>query len=138
MTFKNYLLWIWQLPQNICGIFYKYISKNNRIACIENEYSRLVNAEVYLQRTGGAVTLGKYIFVCQNFTDKEETIKHECGHVLQSKILGPLYITVIGIRSLIHACLHDKVCSNDNYYHFFTERWANKLIEKFLNKNLHK
>lgn len=55
------------------------------------------------------------------------TIQHESGHVKQSKILGPLYLLVIGLPSIVHAAMHRTVCKNPNYYHFYTEKWANKL-----------
>ena len=55
-------------------------------------------------------------------------VLHECGHVKQSRILGPLYLFVIGIPSIIHAALPCKKCKETNYYHFYTEKWANKLM----------
>lgn len=126
----NILFYIWQLPQNLCGVLYKNISKNNRISVIENDDYRSVGAEVYLQKSNGGVTLGKYIFINQDYTDKEAVIKHECGHVKQSKILGPLYLIIIGIPSLLHAWfIHDYVCENSDYYHWYTEKWANKLMK---------
>lgn len=120
--------WIWQLPQNLCGVVYKNINKNNRIAEVENEDSRRVNAKVYLQRYIGGVTLGKYIFICQDYTDKEIVIKHECGHVKQSKILGPLYLIVIGLPSIIWAMTYNYIAPYNSYYDFYTEKWANKLM----------
>ena len=130
---KSSLLWLWQLPQNLCGIIYRSISKDNRICVIENDDSRSVGAKVYLQRAKGGVTLGKYVFINQDYTDKEAVIKHECGHVKQSKILGPLYLLVIGIPSILHAWLSNYIgcCWKNgkyNYYHFYTEKWANKLM----------
>lgn len=128
LNLKEKLLWVWQLPQNLCGIFYRSISKNNRIAVIENNDSRRVGAKVYLQKALGGVTLGKYIFISQDFHNKEEDIKHECGHVKQSKILGPLYLLIIGVPSLIHAALF-KGTTYEEYYKFYTESWANKLMD---------
>ena len=130
---KSSLLWLWQLPQNLCGIIYRSISEDNRICVIENNDSRSVDAEVYLQRAKGGVTLGKYIFINQDYIDKEIVIKHECGHVKQSKILGPLYLLVIGIPSILHAWLNNYIgcCWKNgeyNYFHFYTEKWANKLM----------
>lgn len=130
---KSSLLWLWQLPQNLCGIIYRSTSEDNRICVIENNDSRSVDAEVYLQRTKGGVTLGKYIFINQDYIDEEIVIKHECGHVKQSKILGPLYLLVIGIPSILHAWLNNYIgcCWKNgeyNYYHFYTEKWANKLM----------
>ena len=130
---KSSLLWLWQLPQNLCGIIYRSISKDNRICVMENNDSRSVGAKVYLQKTNGGISLGKYIFINQDYLDKEIIIKHECGHVKQSKILGPLYLLVIGIPSILHAWLNNYIgcCWKNgeyNYYHFYTEKWANKLM----------
>lgn len=86
-------------------------------------------------RSRGGVTLGKYIFISQTYSDQSNVIKHECGHVRQSKILGPLYLIIIGIPSILHAALNGYIgcCKNNpkGYYHFFTEHWANKLMEKY-------
>ena len=69
--------WIWQLPQNLCGIIYRSISKDNRICVIENNDSRSVGAKVYLQKTNGGISLGKYIFINQDYINEEIVIKHE-------------------------------------------------------------
>lgn len=115
--------WIWQLPQNLCGIVYKSSIKDNIISSLNTDSDYIIS----LKRSNGGVTLGKYIFVYQRYSDLSKVIQHETGHAKQSRILGPLYLIVIGIPSIIHTALHKKVCSNDNYYHFYTESWANKL-----------
>lgn len=120
--------WVWQLPQNLCGLLWKNMSEENRITEVSNSDSESVGARVFLQRTKGGVTLGKYIFIYQDYTNKYTVIKHECGHVKQSKILGPLYLIVISIPSIVHAWLHKYICSDKNYYHFYTESWADRLM----------
>ena len=130
---KSSLLWLWQLPQNLCGIIYRSISEDNRISVVETYDSRSVGAKVYLQKANGGISLGKYIFINQDYIDEDIVIKHECGHVKQSKILGPLYLLVIGIPSILHAWLNNYIgcCWKNgeyNYYHFYTEKWANKLM----------
>lgn len=127
------IIWyIWQLPQNLCGLAWKAIKKNGRIIQIDNEDTRKVKAEVWLMKAGGGVTLGKYIFISQTYTDQTSVIKHECGHVKQSLILGPLYLIVIGIPSILHAWLNGYIgcCdkSPEGYSHFFSEKWADKLM----------
>lgn len=126
--------WVWQLPQNLCGIAWRRIKKDSIIAEVGNSIASSVNAKVYLMKTGGGVTLGKYIFISQTYQDQSKVIKHECGHVKQSKILGPLYLIIIGIPSILHAALNDYIgcCRKHkgNYYHFYTEKWANKLMEE--------
>lgn len=84
-----------------------------------------MDAEAYLMKAGGAVTLGKYVFISHTYRDRGTIIKHECGHVKQSKMLGPLYLIVIGVPSILHAWLNDYIgcCKKhkDGYYHFYTE-----------------
>ena len=120
------ILWLWQFPQNVIGLIWKLLQKSNIISTVETQDSKEVGATVYLMRTDGGVTLGKYIFVSQNYKDKEKTIKHECGHCRQSKILGPLYLLVIGLPSILHAAFNQSIgcCWQKgkwNYYHFYTE-----------------
>ena len=59
---------------------------------------------------------------------------HEYGHTLQSLILGPLYLIVIGIPSTLWGFLpnlHKKRKDEQiSYFSFFTEGWANRLGEK--------
>lgn len=122
--------WIWQLPQNLLGILWRRIKKDSIILEISNEDIRDVGAIAYLIKAGGAVTLGKYVFISQTYRDQSMTIKHECGHVKQSKMLGPLYLIVIGIPSILHAWLNDYIgCDKKKgYSHFYTEKWADKLM----------
>lgn len=126
------LEYLWQLPQNICGIIWRDINSNTIIVEVGNEYASKIEAEVYLMKAKGGVTLGKYIFINQTYEDKKDVIKHECGHVLQSKMLGPLYLIIIGIPSIIWATLHSTFLSNINYYKFYTEKWANELAKKLI------
>lgn len=125
MKFINIAKYMWQLPQNLCGLAWKAVKKNSRIAQVDTEDARSVGAEVWLMKAGGGVTLGKYIFISQTYQDQSAVIRHECGHVKQSLILGPLYLIVIGIPSILHAWLNDYIgCCNkheEGYYHFYTE-----------------
>ena len=122
--FINY---VWQLPQNLLGMLYKDCISDNiitRVNCDATDY------ECYLTRNGGGVTLGRYIFVNQNYTDLSNVILHEIGHTKQSRILGPLYLIIIGIPSISWAGLRRLIpaLKKINYYQFYTENWANKLM----------
>lgn len=130
MSAKDILYWVWQLPQNLLGVLWKRVKKGSVITEISNEDIRSVRAKTYLMKAGSAVTLGKYVFVSQVYRDQSGTIKHECGHVKQSKILGPLYLIVIGIPSILHAWLNDYICCDEEkgYSHWYTEKWADKLM----------
>jgi hypothetical protein len=49
------------------------------------------------------------------------TKKHEQGHYYQNLALGPLYLPVIALPSLIHAAVSP---SHATYEQFYTEKWA--------------
>lgn len=122
MSIKKFLLdWVWQLPQNLCGIIYKS-TISTKVLFTSNKYN------IYVKDSKGNVSLGKYIFISKNSSKSNNVILHECGHCIQSYKLGPLYLLVVGLPSLIHAALHKYICSNKNYYHFFIEKWTNKLV----------
>ena len=80
----------------------------------------------------GSVSLGMFLFVD---TLDDTLIAHEYGHSIQSLILGPFYLFVIGIPSLCWAAFGDKYREKHNktYYEFYTESWANKIVD--LDKN---
>lgn len=129
---KKLLWYLWQLPQNLCGLIYKFICKGK---IVYHDLASDNGASIFLKSGRGSVTLGKYVFIYSEDRELQETIIHELGHVKQSKILGPLYLLVIGIPSIVHCWYNDFVdcCWKDgryHYEHFFTESWAEKLMEK--------
>lgn len=81
----------------------------------------------------GSVSFGLFIFV-NKYDHTEKLRKHEYGHTIQSLILGPLWIFVIGLPSLIWCSCFEKYRRKNNvdYYSFYTESWANKLSDKYL------
>lgn len=124
---SNFLLWLWQFPQNyiafliygclgyLCYYGGKYNGKN------------LIITEYILSN----FSLGDYIFALPNSTDK--SLKHDLGHSYQSQLLGWLYIPVIAIPSVLHNLVHYiayKLGKEWDYYSFYTEKWADKLVEK--------
>lgn len=79
----------------------------------------------YSTNIRGGISLGVAICINDAYRVSDRYVRHEYGHVLQSHMLGPLYLLVIGIPSFIHAWIYDG--SWRGYYRFYTERWANKL-----------
>lgn len=92
-----------------------------------------------------SVSLGMFVFVTKKpfFADKlknEYTVEalsnrlliHEYGHTIQSLILGPLYLFIIGIPSTLWGFLGAKKRKEKQipYGAFFTEGWANILGER--------
>lgn len=122
---KDSIKWLWQFPQNMLAL------------CIEGILCQAAYRE---GKAGGntiivnnilplTLSLGDYLFV--NPMSSQKSIQHECGHSKQSDILGPLYLIVIGIPSLLHSIVHylcNKIGIKWNYYSFYSEYWANKLV----------
>lgn len=81
----------------------------------------------------GGLSLGAFVFVCQGYSP--ELLAHEMGHTLQSAILGPLYLPIIGIPSLVWAGLPQfgrfRARKKISYYRFYPEAWANRLGKRF-------
>ena len=113
------ILYIWQLPQNLAGLGYKIILRG------EKRILKQRSTAFYVAPTmNGGVSLGNYIFLSEKSGLREPVYDHEFGHCIQSRILGPLYLPIVGLRSGLHCMLHN---SANNYYDFCTEKWANKL-----------
>ena len=103
-TLKESLKWIWQFPQNMLAVCLEDILCNAAIRGIKEKGNQIIWCNVL----PSAMSLGDYLFMPIGAT--KESIEHECGHSRQSDILGPLYLIVIGIPSIIHNIVH-AVCS---------------------------
>ena len=116
----NILLYIWQLPQNILGLIIITIYGANKVYELDGIKYR------YCSIFPGGISLGNYIIV---YSAEDNIIKHEYGHTIQSKCLGPLYLIVIGLPSIIWAGLYGNIIpyTKNGYYKFYTEKWADKL-----------
>ncbi len=93
-----------------------------------------------------SVSLGMFVFVTEKpyFAEKlpqyseselsSRLLVHEYGHTVQSLILGPLYLILMGIPSTLWGFLPSLAKKRReeklSYFSFFTERWANRLGEK--------
>ena len=128
---RNLILFIWQLPQHIVAlIYFGYLVMMCKDLGVDSRYKQATVIPCIMR---GAVTLGNYVFVGLN-SEYKETVKHELGHTIQSKILGPLYLIVIGIPSITYCGLRRLFPSlrKKNYYNFYTEKTANYLSEKYI------
>ena len=79
----------------------------------------------------GAVSLGMFVFIGRGATDPAvgppHVIKHEYGHTLQSAMLGPLYLLIVGLPSIIRATWWTRTRQRGDYYRIWFEAWANRL-----------
>jgi hypothetical protein len=102
-------------------------------------------------KSRSSVSLGMFVFITNEpfFYEKlkdeyqkeelsERLLVHEYGHTIQSIILGPLYLILMGIPSTIwgFSARLNKLRREKNisYFAFFTEKWANHLGEMVTNK----
>lgn len=98
-------------------------------------------------KNNSSVSLGIFIFITDEpyfynklkdkYSMKElsnRLLVHEYGHTIQSLILGPLYLIVMGIPSTLWGFLpyfnNKRKKETLSYFCFFTEKWANFLGEK--------
>lgn len=110
--------WIWCFPQMLVGFLVKLITKAEK----HTDYYRF-------KIQFGSVSLGEYIFLCPDHCDDATVLRHEQGHRTQSRMLGLLYLPLIGIPSIIWAGCFGWYRNKHkvSYYSFYTEKWADKL-----------
>ena len=93
------LLSIWQLPQLIIALVMlsfignlKLIKQNKFTFCFE------------ATKMKGGISLGSFAYLAPNLAKIPEFVSHEAeGHIIDSYVLGPLYLIIIGIPSFLHA-----------------------------------
>jgi len=116
------LRYTWELPQNIAAlIYYNYLMDNGLV--MSSYYYK--GSRVFVKFQKGSVTLGNNIFLSSRAA--KGVVDHEFGHTRQSLMLGPLYLIIIGLPSIIWTMTHKYIAPGKDSYDFFTERWANKL-----------
>lgn len=118
--FLFYLIqWTYGIIQNLLGliVFLLFVLKKHHI------YRCSV---ITVWNFKNSLSLGMFIF--SNDINNLYIIKHEYGHSIQSLILGPFWLLIIGIPSILWCTLFSlKIIKNIDYYSFYSERWANKL-----------
>ena len=116
----------WGLPQALTGgmVFLVCGFRRRRYA-----FRSAIVTEWPLDR---GLSLAPFIFVPERCPRR--LLVHEYGHVVQSLMLGPLYLPIIVLPSLTWAGMpalrRRRVRRCVSYYSFYTERWANHLAER--------
>lgn len=124
------LVWLvqltWGLPQTLAGAVLFLCLHGPR------HHGRFRTAVVTQWRSDAGLSLGPFLFVPRNCP--ASLLVHEYGHTIQSLMLGPLYLLVIGLPSLLWAelpaCRRYRARKDFSYYRLFTERWANLLVKR--------
>lgn len=132
----------WGILQTVLGLFVFLAHRKDR-------HYFYHGAVVTEWAAPSSVSLGMFVFVTKKpyFYEKlknEYTMEelsrrllvHEYGHTVQSLILGPLYLIVMGIPStlwgFLPSCAKKRKENQVSYFSFFTESWANALGEWWL------
>ncbi len=141
---KNILYFIWQCTWGILQTGLRFFVFLCNFKCRHYLYHGAVVTE---WEDKSSVSLGMFVFVTKEsyFYEKlkneykidelsSRLLVHEYGHTIQSLILGPLYLIVIGIPSTLWGflpfCARARKEKQISYFWFFTEKWANVLGEK--------
>ena len=113
---------LWGFPQTLLGfiiyLFHRNASHEIYRGCIVTHWNQT-----------GSMGLGMFLFLGKNHSP--ETIVHEFGHSIQSMILGPLFLPVMGIPSFIWCNLpcfrRMRKEQGVSYYTFYPEKSADYL-----------
>lgn len=120
----NIIKYLWQLPQNILGLIVISILKAEK----RSYKVRDITYTIYTANWRGGVSLGNYMIVDLSIHG-DKTILHERGHQIQSLILGPLYLILVGIPSITFNILTMLTILDINkYYKRYPEFWADKIM----------
>lgn len=127
---KKVLFYIWQLPQNLLGLILLLFYRKEQ----KFDYKSDINFYETPEMPSG-ISLGQYVIVRHKYY--VDALNHEYGHTKQSKYLGPLYLLVIGLPSLIGNLIDRIILTNilhwsyaktyKWYYNLPWEKWADKL-----------
>ena len=122
-TVCSVFLQVWQLPQNLLGLLVGcFLKGKRRLPDIPGLPS--VIHFVGARNMHGGISLGNFVYFRP--PAYEILVRHEYGHCRQSRLLGPFYLPVVGLPSLLWA-LWWHPGRPVPYSWFYTERWADRL-----------
>lgn len=121
------LQWTWGIPQNLFGLFVFLFQK-----CKGAKSTHYRESVVTDWNLTSGMSLGMFLFLPKVEPERYRRIRvHEFGHSIQSIILGPLFLPVIALPSVLWAglprCKARRQKRQISYYSFYPERWANAL-----------
>ena len=133
---KQFLLWLWQFPQNLIGFCLTRFRKQTLLFMFNDG----TTGRIYFTNNvfGCGVSLGNYIILdyktywkIRYYNSVLRTYNHEHGHQKQSLKLGWLYLPTIGILSaygnIVDRVMHKYHKNGCWYYKQPWEKWADKL-----------
>lgn len=123
----------WGIPQNALGLLFcllLFIIDRHR------PWGRYHGAFVIRTRLRSSAGVGMFIFLGKmDPRHVPHVLAHEYGHTIQSCILGPLYLLIIGLPSLcwanVPALRRWRHRTHTRYTSFYPESWANRLGKRY-------
>ena len=129
--------WTWELPQTLIGKGASHIRNMTGNVDDVSYYggATLVNKNDNSRDRWG-LTLGSYINSKNLRADPniDPVFRHEYGHTLQSRLVGPLYLTSVGIPSLIGGFL-DYNLGISNHDREWYETQANRMSYRYFSNH---
>lgn len=126
----------WCLPQNVVGAVVSLFLRGERYR-YHGALVTLYRGEKRAKKLG-AFSLSAFIFVpaCWPEHMRRGVIPHEYGHTVQSLIMGPLYLLLVGLPSAIWANVYGRrykkyAVRGVQYTSRYPERGADRLGERF-------
>lgn len=126
------LSFVWEAPQTALGAaMLAAEAARARIVRIEMQDGRLV-----VESKGTGISLGHVVFWSrENSRWHDLDVRnraHELGHTKQSRMLGWLYLPVVGVPSIsraLYALLYRELTGKQwtRYYEGYPENWADRL-----------
>jgi len=118
----------WGFVQTLLGFILFLIF----IRCPHSIYRGCIDTQ---WNSGSGLSLGLFIFTpSEKYSHSQAFRVHEYGHTIQSLILGPLYLIVVGIISFTWANLpyfkKMRRARSIRYTACFVESWASRIGEK--------
>ncbi len=118
----------WGLPQTLLGLMIFLINRGSPHSFFRGVVDTRWNSR-------GGMSLGLFIFTPPEEYSRSQPVRiHEYGHTIQSLILGPLYLVIVGIPSYLWANLpvfrRMRKLRNIPYTSLFVESWASRLGER--------
>ena len=125
------VLGLWQLPQIVLGLVVVGIFSTRRritrreVSCVAPGTSIY---RVTARRWLWGVSLGTIVLLCDHPSCDDTMVRHEYGHCIQSRMLGPLYLLVVGLPSITRLMWWRLLrLPPSDYYRGYPEAWADRL-----------
>ena len=126
--------WTWGLPQTLVGALVTLYYAKRPHFWYQGAY-----ATIWPLRS--SMSLGMFLFLQNDWNPRSyrKLLAHEYGHTVQSLLLGPSYLLVIGLPSILWAGLTPferlRRKRGISYPWLYTERWADYNGKKFAKKD---